>query len=267
MNALEPINKHPLVWILTDLFGISVGEISRRSKITRPRLARLNQLAPPSPSETLSLQTLVKSSLRALETTPHPPYYKRPPFLDDYYTHVIQVIRRYIALHDAPSPKPRRTELTDLILANVHTDGTRETAVFAQLQHSFSIRAIREAAERIGIRRLARGPQFYWYPPPLTTPPLPSTTTNSPLFDRPITPPRTERQRKCRHHILRCLEKAPDNMLPYKEILALVAPLKFSHQLIRSSIYELTLIVETSGFGPKKRTMVALPHKYRTSTP
>src|SRR5689334_17415779 len=75
MNTLEPKLLHPYIWVLTEILGLSIPVIAKRTRISRGILDRAYDGQSPGPDQLRKLGVLIVEITNAIgaERSPAPP--------------------------------------------------------------------------------------------------------------------------------------------------------------------------------------------------
>lgn len=260
-NSPDPGRCDPVLWVLTDVLGLTVKEVSRRAQVPRGSLrsARVGW--------TLSAEHLRRMRALALQTVDAA--YADVPDLRDgrspsatpepvrAYRRAVAAVVRWAVTPVDPRQAPRSTDLTETILANLGTAGERRSLVIARIRSSSVTTAfsVKRAARRLGVREELRRGHVWWIPPP----DLPRIRTRA-AFSPPrpeIAPPRSARGRRLRMRMVDELERR--GHVPAADLVGQLTAEGFSRPAVYRCARDLCVVRETVGFGPSKVTLWSLP--------
>lgn len=265
LHQLEPQRQHPLYWVLSELYGMDDRSISTLGLIDYQALRRRLHDGHEVPAalvarlRNLAMRVADEIARRSVEAGVLWELPAKVP-VAAHRRGVHELARAIVDLYDPrhqASLDVERTALGQLILAELGTRGAPADVVVANLRHHARSGVIRRAASRHGVveRRGDDGRPF-WIPPPNAAAPA--------APEHPPRPPKSPRATLLYDKLNIMLGRAPDMALPVEEIMARLAPHRFSRTLIYRAATDMRLVRQTTGFGPTKRTVWMMP---RSKTP
>ena len=259
IKKLIPRPEHPLIWALVDIIGLTRRQIFKRSGVSEQTTAHMLAGYDPSPDAIRRLHALLDQSFDELSANQPKPIKWRPQrdktfetpieFIE-YKRATYAVLRWMIDVYRQPN-KPRRTELTTTLLAQLGTAGERRSIVITKMRGqghtSFSVR---RCARRIGVRsRIDDRGRIFWLPPS-------NLTSIAPKLPPPaVVPAKTKAGAALRGRLVSLVEKGKADGVPGAEVVATLKKEGFTPASIYRAARDAGVIRETGGFGKDKRSV------------
>lgn len=253
LRRISPYPRHPLLWALVDLCGLTVAAVRDAALIPRSVLDRADLGYPLRPDHERRLHALLG---RAVDELPldAPPYKSSPPTVKRFRRALFDAVRQVLADFGRERPPQIRETALARDLADAVSTGARRELVLASLRRVHSPRQIRRALARYGYRDVERSGQRWLLPP---TSALPREYPDS----VPVRAgPRTPLQHRIQTAASIYLGRAPDGRASGRDVVEHVRSVTgASVPTIYKTVRQMVLVRESAGFGPRKVSTWSLP--------
>lgn len=261
-NTLTPITRHPLLWALERIAGMSHRDIRRATNVSSTVLARMARNYTVRDSIVRRLSSLLKDRMRHLLTSFEAefrgaimPTVERQRW-GGYRKFVLELTEWVAAYYDTPLKVAHETRLERDLRSAIGT-GAFKSKVVTDLKLKYRQRSIYRCADRIGVKTFRDdNNRVVWAFGKVQVKPRGKRATGKVRTYQPL---KNSRQSKIWNELISILTETDEPTLASEVILRLRAR-KFSKVAIYKAARDLRLLRETRGFGPGKRTLWALPH-------
>lgn len=263
VRKLEPQAINPHLWILTDIFGLTPLQIAGLTGVARRILIRGIQRPhyPLHPDVVRALRVLIRKCLAGVRPTkePAPADWWKILSVENWRNRTVAMVDDVLARCnpelDKPKP-PRETELSIALLATLG-QGALRSRVIANMRKQWRTFQIDRAAKRLGVEehKTVEGERF-WLPPKTTYVPTPIAPPPSAIY----VPPKTARRaQRIRVVLERLLVESPNGVAASDAVEHVMQRANCSRVQVYKAARDLCVLRETTGFGPRKRTVWKFP--------
>lgn len=275
MNHLEPRTSHPLLWILEQLFGLSLEQVADETSLSRTTLRKIREGKPPKTSQVHALADAIIKVRNALARELSPPYsiltrrileaphkfWHRSSELTEWRKMTFRFINGLVELYTHPAiAQPRQTVLGEELLIIVGK-GKPQDLVFQSFRTT-QRKHIRKLAARIGLRVVPREDGKWWLPPA----DLPAITTVK-MPDVPPVMRSTKRGMRLQNALVLFLGDYPDGVDSKVVVSHVMQRARCSRPAVFRTARDLRVVREITGFGPTKKSIWTLPPALRPKKP
>lgn len=256
MSTIALGRQHPYYWILTSILGQRPTAIANALRISTATVHRWEFGHNLTEHMEPKVRELITRLMSSDDYNNEAPSTLQEPLHRDWYRLTFQLLNAYLERVQHPPKPARKSNLQDLILANLPA---RRSYILGQL-HQHTAFAIRRAARTAGVIEEPdpHNPSILLWRSPPNAPRHPNLKI-APTF----VPARSKRSEQLQTLITVYLGRRHgqgQESIKASRLLAHVISHGHSKPSFYRAVRDMCLIRETTGFGKAKQTRYALPH-------
>lgn len=264
--TVQPYLRHPLLWALTDVCGLSHARVHELSGVAKTTLSKLDRGAAAADETRVALRRLLKRLLDEMSAA-HIDFVRLNPLMSDQTTEytlwrrtVYNTLSRILDQTLAPE---RMLVESDVLLLKFLGERGRPRADAIDALRPLDSNSVRRVARRLRVRRVKRsaedGSIVVWWLPPHTAPV--SHSMRQALPRERLKSPRSKQLWRIVEKLFMAAPRTPDGYgwVLVSTIESTTRAAGFSRPLLYRTARKMQIPRKAEGYGASKRAYWSLP--------